>query len=53
MVKEDAKAQALSAATSEFEKLFKKQDFGRMKVVACLSACYQLKRNVLCVFIPS
>ncbi|KAL4572133.1 hypothetical protein LXL04_018902 [Taraxacum kok-saghyz] len=34
VVKEDAKAQALSAATSEFEKLFKKQDFGRMKVVA-------------------
>ncbi|KAL4588255.1 hypothetical protein LXL04_001138 [Taraxacum kok-saghyz] len=33
VVKEDGKAQALSAATSEFEKLFKKQDFGRMKVV--------------------
>ncbi|CAH1417582.1 unnamed protein product [Lactuca virosa] len=33
VVKEEAKAQALSAATNEFEKLFKKQDFGRMKVI--------------------
>ena len=33
VVKEDAKARALSAATSELEKLFKKEDFGRMKVV--------------------
>lgn len=36
MVKEEAKAQALSAATNEFEKLFKKQDFGRMKVAQVL-----------------
>ncbi|KAL8214888.1 hypothetical protein R6Q57_004337 [Mikania cordata] len=33
VVKEDAKAKALSAATSELEKLFKKEDFGRMKVI--------------------
>ncbi|KAI3749269.1 hypothetical protein L2E82_19876 [Cichorium intybus] len=33
VVKEDAKAKALSAATTEFEKLFKKEDFGRMKVI--------------------
>ncbi|GKC52857.1 DNA mismatch repair protein [Tanacetum coccineum] len=33
VVKEDAKARALSAATSELEKLFKKEDFGRMKVI--------------------
>ncbi|KAJ9543345.1 hypothetical protein OSB04_023052 [Centaurea solstitialis] len=32
-VKEDAKARALSAATFELEKLFKKEDFGRMKVI--------------------
>ncbi|MFS7901713.1 putative ribosomal protein S5 domain 2-type [Helianthus anomalus] len=33
VVEEDAKAQALSAAVSELEKLFKKEDFGRMKVI--------------------
>ncbi|KAI3829589.1 hypothetical protein L1987_03715 [Smallanthus sonchifolius] len=33
VVKEDAKEEALSAATSELEKLFKKEDFGRMKVI--------------------
>lgn len=33
VVKEDAKEKALSAATSELEKLFKKEDFGRMKVI--------------------
>lgn len=32
-VKEDAKARALSAATNELEKLFKKEDFGHMKVI--------------------
>lgn len=31
--KEDAKARALTAATNELEKLFKKEDFGRMKVI--------------------
>lgn len=30
---EEQKAGALAAATTELEKLFKKQDFGRMKVV--------------------
>lgn len=29
---EERKVKALAAATSELEKLFKKQDFGRMKV---------------------
>ncbi|KAI7735013.1 hypothetical protein M8C21_016193 [Ambrosia artemisiifolia] len=33
VVEEDAKAKALSAAVSELEKLFKKEDFGRMKVI--------------------
>ncbi|KAK1428177.1 hypothetical protein QVD17_17006 [Tagetes erecta] len=33
VVKEDAKEKALSAATNELEKLFKKEDFGRMKVI--------------------
>ncbi|GJV48597.1 hypothetical protein Tco_1438809 [Tanacetum coccineum] len=33
VVKEDAKARALSAATIELEKLFKKEDFGRMKAI--------------------
>ncbi|KAI3682756.1 hypothetical protein L1987_82977 [Smallanthus sonchifolius] len=33
VVKEDAKEEALSAATSELEKLFKKEYFGRMKVI--------------------
>nr|XP_043609151.1 DNA mismatch repair protein PMS1 [Erigeron canadensis] len=33
VVKEDAKARALSAATRELEKLFKKEDFGRMKII--------------------
>lgn len=32
---EERKARALAAATTELERLFRKQDFGRMKVVAC------------------
>jgi DNA mismatch repair protein PMS2 len=30
---EDRKAKALAAATTELERLFRKKDFGRMKVV--------------------
>lgn len=31
---EERKAKALAAATTELERLFRKKDFGRMKVVA-------------------
>lgn len=33
---EERKAKALAAATTELERLFKKEDFGRMKVVVCI-----------------
>ena len=34
---EDRKSRALAEATKELEKLFRKEDFGRMKVVVCIS----------------
>lgn len=34
---EERKARALAAATTELERLFRKKDFGRMKVVFCTS----------------
>lgn len=35
---EERKARALAAATTELERLFRKEDFGRMKVVVCSSS---------------
>lgn len=46
MVKEDAKARALSAATTELEKLFKKDDFGRMKVINPFRFCFFVLETV-------
>ena len=34
---EERKARALAAATTELERLFRKEDFGRMKVVVHIS----------------
>jgi DNA mismatch repair protein PMS2 len=36
---EERKARALAAATTELERLFRKEDFGRMKVVICIIHC--------------
>lgn len=35
LVNEEWKAKTLAAATNELERLFKKEDFGRMKVRCC------------------
>ena len=35
-VNEDKKARDLIEATKELERLFRKEDFGRMKVVICI-----------------
>lgn len=37
---EERKARALAAATTELERLFRKQDFGRMKVVVCINSSF-------------
>ncbi|PRQ28259.1 hypothetical protein RchiOBHm_Chr5g0001131 [Rosa chinensis] len=34
---EERKSRALAAAATELERLLRKEDFGRMKVVACIS----------------
>lgn len=37
---EERKARALAAATKELERLFRKEDFGKMKVGACISSIF-------------
>lgn len=45
-VNEEWKAKALAAATNELERLFKKEDFGRMKVPCCFYLFVQVDPNL-------
>lgn len=48
---EERKARALAAATSELERLFRKEDFRRMQVAIFLTKRYlSIERSILNVF---
>lgn len=43
---EEWKAKALAAATNELERLFRKEDFGQMKVLCCFYLFVQVGPNL-------
>lgn len=47
---EERKAGALAAATTELERLFRKDDFGRMKVISCIIILFIFLHAWLCEF---